>query len=97
MAQEGVDSSRIVFVGNVMIDPLMHALAPGLMLALGILGSFLFFGFVTNQTSARRTAETLTDSLRAPWSRWWPHCASFATRRRGRSRWRDALVERGTA
>lgn len=38
---------------------------PGLMLALGILGSFLFFGFVTNQTGARRTAETLTDSLRA--------------------------------
>jgi PAS domain S-box-containing protein len=38
---------------------------PGLMLALGIVGSFLFFGFVSNQTSARRTAETLSDSLRA--------------------------------
>jgi PAS domain S-box-containing protein len=38
---------------------------PGLMLALGIVGSFVFFGFVSNQTSARRTAETLTDSLRA--------------------------------
>ena len=38
---------------------------PGLMLALGILGSFLFFGFVTNQTGARRTAETLSESLRA--------------------------------
>ena len=38
---------------------------PVLLLSLGVLGSFLFFGFVFNQTSARRTAERLSDSLRS--------------------------------
>lgn len=37
---------------------------PGLMLALGTLGSFLLFGFVFAQINGRRTAEVLSENLR---------------------------------